>query len=277
MTPLELQYRDVACWQRRRIEDAVLSQPAREYWRRQLSKSLPQWDIPLDGPLREAAAGSSGFSFVVEGVIARQLEHLGVAANTSLFVVLLAALNLALSRVSGQTEFLVGLLGAGRDHEATQEIVGFFVNTLAYRCRVEPGISFERFLRQVNGEVLDMVEHQWYPLEKVIEELDIPFPEIRVLFNMFNQQYGDDVETSGFYRLMDGEVKFPLIFYANRHPERLVIRCHFRNHLFSRETIDYIMTHYRRILSAVVEAPDKTIKDILFPKRKKRLSLKGSG
>jgi amino acid adenylation domain-containing protein len=273
---LPLQYRDVACWQRRLIEDSAANRRAREFWNHRLSKPLPPVRLPLKSQSNEATS-AGGYAFVVEDSVALKLERLGSDSNTSLFLVVFAALNLALSRVSEQKEFIVGLLGAGRDHEVTQKIVGFFVNTLIYHNRVEDALPFRRFLEDVNRDVLDMVEHQWYPLEKAMDVLDIPFPDIRVLFNMFNERHGDNVEHAGFFPVSEGEVKFPLIFYADHVDRRLAVRCHFRRHLFGRDTIEFLMNQFNRILSAVVEDPQKTVKEILFPKRKKRLSLSKGG
>ena len=78
---------------------------------------------------------------------------LGRSRQTSLFMVLLAAFQVLLSRYSGQTDIAVGTPIAGRDRAEVEGLIGFFVNTLVLRADLSGDPSFEDLLAQVRDSV----------------------------------------------------------------------------------------------------------------------------
>ena len=51
-----------------------------------------------------------------------------------------------LHRYSGQTDIITGSPVAGRNHPDLESQIGFYVNTLALRNRIDPEKSFREFL-----------------------------------------------------------------------------------------------------------------------------------
>src|SRR5690606_28424690 len=59
-------------------------------------------------------------------------------------------------------------------HVEIEPLIGMFVNTLAIRCQPRAEQTFVQFLAQVKERVLRAYEHAEYPLEELIEKLNIP-------------------------------------------------------------------------------------------------------
>ncbi|MFP2913751.1 condensation domain-containing protein, partial [Pyxidicoccus sp. 3LFB2] len=91
--------------------------------------------------------------------------------GTTPFMTLLAGFQLLLSRYSGQDDVVVGAPIAGRNRAETEGLIGFFVNTLALRSRIDSDASFAELLAQVKQTTLGAYEHQDVPFEKLVEEL----------------------------------------------------------------------------------------------------------
>src|SRR5205807_7912400 len=66
-------------------------------------------------------------------VCSSDLKALGREEGATLFMTLLAAFQILLSRYSGQEDVVVGTTVANRTREETEGLVGFFLNTLALR------------------------------------------------------------------------------------------------------------------------------------------------
>src|SRR5690606_14160796 len=146
--PLEVQYADYALWQRDVLgsEDdprSVLSRQV-EYWTAQLADLPDQLDLPSDRARPEVASNTGRTSrFRVESELHSALESLARERNTSLFMVVHAALAVLLARLSDSEDIAIGTPIAGRAAVALDDLVGMFVNTLVLRVGVRNDIRFQ--------------------------------------------------------------------------------------------------------------------------------------
>ncbi|MFE9746688.1 non-ribosomal peptide synthase/polyketide synthase [Saccharothrix saharensis] len=164
LPPLPIRYGDFAAWQREQPLDAQL-----EYWRDRLA-GVPALELPTDRPRPpvQTTAGAQT-DFVVPAAVAHRLRELARAVDGTLFMALVAACEVLLHRWSGQDDFAVGTVASGRDRPETQDLVGFFVNTVALRARIEPSATFPEFLARTRETVLDAFAHQDVPFERVVD------------------------------------------------------------------------------------------------------------
>ncbi|HEY9420993.1 MAG TPA: amino acid adenylation domain-containing protein, partial [Thermoanaerobaculia bacterium] len=168
---LPMQYADFAVWQRRWLRGDVLEAQL-GYWRTALDGLPPALDLPADRP-RPAVRGSRGSSLPVafSGTLAESVRDLAQEREATPFMVLLAAFQALLSRLSGQEDLAVGSPVANRNRLETEPLIGFFVNILVLRGRLEGDPAFADFLQQVRATALGAYEHQDVPFEKLVEEL----------------------------------------------------------------------------------------------------------
>jgi non-ribosomal peptide synthetase component F len=140
-----------------------------DYWRRQLAGSAPL-DLPTDRP-RPAVHTTRGAvrECAVPADVTAAVKRIGHSAGTTLFSTLVAACQLLLGRWAGQRDVTVGTITSGRDRADLDRLVGFFVQTLVLRTRIDPARPFTEFLAGVTGTVRDAFAHQDVPFERVVD------------------------------------------------------------------------------------------------------------
>ncbi|MFC5702236.1 condensation domain-containing protein [Cohnella faecalis] len=174
LPPLPIQYKDYAAWQEKRFGSESFLEHER-YWKRQFAVPAPKLRLPTDRD-RTGEAGASAYEgktvfFRADQSLSRRLEELAASTGTTLFMVLLAAYNVLLSKYSGQEDIVVGSAVAGRTRAELEPLIGMFVNTLALRNYPSKEKSFRRFLAEVKENAREAFEHQEYPFERLAAEL----------------------------------------------------------------------------------------------------------
>ncbi|MFE7296373.1 amino acid adenylation domain-containing protein [Streptomyces sp. NPDC057579] len=167
---LPLRFTDVAAWQHDRLTAERLA-TGLDHWRRTLAGLTPL-DLPTTRP-RPPVRTSAGalHTFEVPTPLTARLKALGRAHGATLFMTLVAAVQLLLARRSGQRDLAVGTAAAGRGRPETDHLVGFFVNNLVLRARIAEERPFTELLTAVRGTVLDAFAHEDVPFQRVVEAL----------------------------------------------------------------------------------------------------------
>ncbi|HEY1351541.1 MAG TPA: condensation domain-containing protein, partial [Ktedonobacteraceae bacterium] len=168
---LSIQYSDVARWQRATLQGEVLADHL-AYWRRTLAMAPTLLALPTDHP-RPAVQTFQGarHGFVLPRALSARLHLAGQQAGATLFMTLLAALQIFLWRYSGQEDLLIGTPIANRKRAELETLIGFFVNMLVLRARINGHSSFQQMLARVRQETLDAYAHQDLPFEVLVEHL----------------------------------------------------------------------------------------------------------
>src|SRR6266850_1023549 len=189
---LEIQYADYALWQRRQLSGALLDEQL-SYWREQLQSAPALLELPTDQP-RPAIKRYRGAreTFHISEELAAELKAQSRAQGVTMFMLLLAAFKVLMWRYSGQEDIVVGTPIANRQESQIEDLVGFFVNTLALRTRLEPTERFADLVKRVREECLAAYQHQAVPFELVVEELAVErslsyTPIFQVMFVLQNE------------------------------------------------------------------------------------------
>ncbi|HWO67580.1 MAG TPA: amino acid adenylation domain-containing protein, partial [Umezawaea sp.] len=170
LDPVPLGYPDVAAWQRARLDGGGLD-AAVARWRERLHGLRPL-DLPTDLP-RPAVRDPRGAAheFTVPAPVVSALRAAADAEGATLFMALVAATQVLLSRYTGQGDVAVGTAVSGRDRVEWEEVVGFFVNTVVLRGEVDDRASFAELLRATRSGVLDAFADDAVPFQRLVAEL----------------------------------------------------------------------------------------------------------
>jgi amino acid adenylation domain-containing protein len=168
---LPVQYADYAVWQRRWLAGAALTRQI-DWWRERLAGAPEALDLPADRP-RPAAVSRRGGSVpaAFPQDLGARLLRLAAEHGATTFMVLLAAFQAFLARLSGQERVVVGSPVANRHRREVEGLIGFFVNTLALPADLAGNPAFAALLEQVRETTLGAHAHQDLPFERLVEAL----------------------------------------------------------------------------------------------------------
>ncbi|MBX8531240.1 amino acid adenylation domain-containing protein [Pseudomonas cichorii] len=169
---LAIQYADHAVWQREWLSGSRL-QAQKDYWQQHLQGAPTLLELPTDRPrpLVQSHAGGQ-YNVVLPTELTSGLRALSRRHGNTLFMTLMAGWAALLSRLSGQSDIVIGTPVANRQRQETESLIGFFVNTLAIRVRLEDEPSVTQLLEQVKASTLGAFSHQELPFEHVVETLN---------------------------------------------------------------------------------------------------------
>ncbi|HEX6715815.1 MAG TPA: amino acid adenylation domain-containing protein, partial [Pyrinomonadaceae bacterium] len=261
---LSVQYADYAMWQRDWLKGEVLEDHL-AYWRQQLS-GAPPLELPTDRP-RPAVQTFNGaaVSFALSKNLSEALGALSRRAGTTIYMTLLAAFALLMSRYSGQTDVLLGSDTANRTRVETEGLIGFFVNMLVMRIDLEGNPRFTELLRRVREVTLGAYAHQELPFEKLVEELHVPRelsrnPLFQVLFTLQNTaRYQLDVPGLRLESIPAGgrPAKFDLTLAMLESDEGLRGVFEYNTDLFDEKTVQRMAGHFETLLTSIVDDPQQ--------------------
>lgn len=268
LPPLPIQYADYACWQRDWLRGQILETEL-AYWQEQLAGAPIFLDLPTDRP-RPVVQTFNGErqAFLLSALITEQLKVLGRQEGATLFMTLLAAFQLLLSRYSGQDDVLVGTPIANRLSKEVAAIIGFFLNTVIIRMNLAHSPSFRALLMQMRKVALEAYEHQNLPFEYLVQSLQPErtlsySPLFQVMFVLKNSSYLDSFNLT--FRSLEIEnktSKVDLILYMEECKEGL--RCYFEYNtdLFEKQSIVRMVQHFQALLENILREPDAPLRNI---------------
>ncbi|HEX6046567.1 MAG TPA: amino acid adenylation domain-containing protein [Pyrinomonadaceae bacterium] len=276
---LELTYADYAIWQQERLTGERLEHQL-AYWREQLSGALPVLKLPF--ARRPDSHHRGGLLMVQVGDdLTQRLRELGRREGATLFMTLLAAWKVLLSRLTGERDVLVGTPVAGRGSRELEPLIGFFVNTLVLRTNLRSEASFDEVLRRVREVCLEAYAHQEVPFERVVEEV-APQRELshgplfQVLFALQNTPADElalaDLEVTAL-EIENPAARFDLALEITETNGELDCRLTYDAGLFEAVAIARIAQHFVNVLQAVTTNPTQPIRAIDFLSDEERRQL----
>ncbi|WP_394831236.1 non-ribosomal peptide synthase/polyketide synthase [Pendulispora rubella] len=267
---LALQYADFAAWQRQWLSGSVM-QKHLDYWSAQLANASTL-ELPTDRP-RPSVQTFRGRTqpVLLPAPLTEALLRLSRERGVTLFMTLLAAFQVLLSRYSGQTDISVGTPVANRNRREVEPLIGFFVNTLVLRGDLSGQPRFADLLRAVRERALEAYAHQDTPFEKVVEALDVPrdlgrtplFQAMFVLQNAHSSVGGRGFSLPGVQlESLDVEAdiaKFDLTLSLTEEDGELRGGLEYNRDLFDDATIARMMANFGVLLRGIVAAPEARI------------------
>ena len=264
LLPLGIQYKDFAAMNNKKLMDPVFKKEAREFWKKKLQNTIPI--LKFHGSLNKNPGDKkgAGYQCFIDTQLKGKLQKIAKANNTSLFMVMFSVYILFLARFTGEQDIACSFISAGREHVSLHNIIGFFVNSVIFRTRVDDGQSFESFLRRINNDILEIFEYQSYPLELLFEEMQMRYPDIPVSFNMTNIQdatVGRELRSpQPAHAEKAQDVKFDLEPYINEYKNGIHIYWAYRKNLFTPKTIEYMASEYIKLLDYFATHPNSDYK-----------------
>ncbi|MGI9308049.1 MAG: amino acid adenylation domain-containing protein, partial [Gammaproteobacteria bacterium] len=281
---LSVQYVDFSEWQRKRLQGPELERQL-DYWKEQLDGAPELLELPTDLPRPSRISNRGAWTSQQFGPeLLENLEQLAKDQNSTLYMVVLAAINVLLNRYSRQDDIVIGVPVAGRDRTELEKIIGFFINTTVVRTDLSDNPSFNDLLAQVKHKTLDVFEHSNLPFEKLVQELnpdrDQSYPPIfQVMYTLQNREKelvpfeGLEVEP---VTAEPGYAKFDLAIVVEDRTDGLAVWFEYNTDIFRPETMASMLVHFGALLNSIVSKPEAQIDDFKLLRNDEREALLSS-
>ena len=286
LPPLVVQYADFAVWQRRWLTEEVLAGQL-AYWRGRLA-GAPVLELPADRPRPPVRSTAGAFTrFAVPAEVVAGLRVVAGDHDATMFMVLFAVYVTLLGRYSGQDDVVAGTPVANRNRAETEDLIGFFVNTVVLRADLSGDPEFTGLLGRVREVALGAYAHQDLPFEQLVDALVTGrdrsrTPLFQVLFNYFTghrqqegQDQGSQVQGDASPGAADGRgggagvvlgdvqtgvlAKFDLRLVLSEDGGGLSGGVHYSTALFDAATIGRMVGHLGVLLAAVAADPGRPL------------------
>jgi amino acid adenylation domain-containing protein len=290
LPPLRIQYKDYAAWQLQQLEGEQLK-VHEGYWLQQFEGELPVLDLPGDKK-RPAVKTYNGGSVAhyISPELTIGLKKLAQAQGSTLFMGLLAAVNALLYKYTGQDDIIIGTQIAGRGHADLENQIGFYLNTLALRTRLDTTQGFNELLNKVKETTLGAFAHQIYPFDELVNALPLrrdlgrnALFDVSVILHNIEQDAPTQapatpagqagIPTAGGVETGSApSSKFDLAFGFTETEGGLMANLVFNSDIYLPETAVRMMAHLQQILQAVVHRPWLSLEalDLLTPEEKEQ-------
>jgi amino acid adenylation domain-containing protein/non-ribosomal peptide synthase protein (TIGR01720 family) len=266
---LPLQYADYACWQRDWLQDDMLAAQL-SYWREQLAGAPTELTLPADRPRPPVQTFNGATqSFTLTGATSAAIQQLSQRARVTPFMTLLAVWQALLARLSRQDEVVVGTPVASRPSAELDDLIGFFLNTLALRTNVVDNPSFNQFLQRVRTVTLEAFDHQALPFAKLVEAVQperrlSASPVFQALFTLHNAPLAPLTlpglrVTPAPLRLRTA--KFDLSLAIEETADGMLGVLEYNTDLFDAATITRMIRQFETLLEHVLADPDRPVLD----------------
>ena len=284
-TPLpDTAFFDFISWEQNYLKSTKANDDL-NWWKTQLFEISPAIHLPYDSsPSTETA--HTGVACEKLRLNATEFSALKMTAkklNVNVSVLLLAAFNVLIHKISQDEDILVTTPVEGRPKQIHEKSIGCYINLIITRSKLLPDKTFAELVQETKQRFVEGMDHSFYPFSKLTSELGLvlsnpnesPLPVSYTYQNIFdglleNKQLLNGVEP--FYSVyQETDDHYTLEVYDWR--DSLEINLKYKRHLFDSSTIQRHVGYFKKITDEIIESPYKQIKhiDVLSEEEKKLL------
>jgi amino acid adenylation domain-containing protein len=236
----------------------------RDYWLYKLSGDLVKSRFPYDNKKTEAKERRlESIEFTFPPLLSSRLLELSNNSHQRMHMVLAAALMVLLNKYTDDTDITLGTSILKQEPDLN------FINTvLVLRNQFDPGIPFKELLLQVRQTVVEAVENQNYPINVLLNQLNLesserefPLFDIAILL--------DNIHDKKYIRHTQPDMIFSFLKTGNEVSGKL----EYNILLYGKNTCERIINHYISVVQKVLFNPNLQVYavEILSEEEKKQV------
>jgi amino acid adenylation domain-containing protein/non-ribosomal peptide synthase protein (TIGR01720 family) len=267
---LRIQYLDYSQWQVQQFENGLLQKQV-EFWKQNLSESEFVLTLPTDMPRPPVQSFNGAWKeFVLSSEHKQILSQISKNNSSTLFVTLLSAFQVLLSKYSGQNNFCIGTPVANRNHPEIEKLIGFFVNLIVLKAKLKSKIKFSELVRMNKEISIQAFAHQELPFEVLVDNLKPDrelshSPIFQVMF-AFQNIPSESLEIKGLRlkpMIIDsGIAKYDLTLSMTDSENGITGTLEYNSDIFKPDTISSMINHFNLIIDQVSQDQDILLEDI---------------
>lgn len=269
MHTMEIQYSDFAVWQKKFINSGILDRQL-PYWRKHLT-DYEELNLPHDFDRPEYFSGKGDTVTIrLEQEVMKKIENSAKNNATTPFTVLISAYFITLASFSNQSDIVVGSPFSNRHYADTDNLIGFFVNTLPVRSVIDWNDTVADYLAKINGVLLNHSKNQDIPFEKIVEDQKIDSgifssnPIFQTTFAIQNfGKVNDDSES--IFTSIDTSYELPVSsFDLSVTLDQSSLCFNYSTDVFKEETINAISETYLEILKQIIDQKELQLSKLSY-------------
>jgi hypothetical protein len=281
--PLRIQYHDYVEWLEAQLEGDG-GREHKEYWKKEFNGvPLPlQLPIDLNRPARQTFNGDK-VHLVLQKEEKQALLELSHRHGCTMFITLLAGINVLLCKITNQYDMVIGSPSSGRIHPELENQIGLFLNTMALRLKRERKETIGGILEDVRNTVLQATRHQLYPFDRLLQDIhyekdpgrnslfDVGFTHNTVGAVAGVQDEDDSLFPLEVDPVSHGfkSVKADLWFHLTETNDKIIVTLDYNTDLFFAATANGILNELKILLQQLTISPQLTLQQLLENMREK--------
>lgn len=281
---LPIQYADFAAWQRKQDLSSHLG-----YWRDSLQDYEGALELPTDY-LRRPSSGERSASFIhrYDGEFSMELDRFSQRHNATMFMSLLAGLSLVAGRYTGKQDVCIGTTTSGRPLPELEGLIGFFINILPLRIRLDDRWTVTEYMAEVRKLAVAGFEHQAVPFERILHALGIAqggkgaalvplvirhqnFPHTRMDKDMPGgvrfSAYAPGSSSDEVPSVSNAHARCEIELSYTGNKDRLELEAVYADDLYRKPTLQRLLAHHEHVLRAMFEDDRRRLADLAMLSR----------
>ncbi len=281
--PLRIQYKDYAIWQNSSFIKTEANKQ-KDWWMNQFRNEAPVINLPVDYPRIAGLSSDAGvFPFSIDEKLTAEIKKLSASQGISTFMVLFAVYQIVMQKYTQQEDIVIGVTTTGRGNDKLTDLLGMLVNNLPIRAFPKNDILVVDFLKKVRTTVINAFANQDYPINELIENLNIKrdlnrSPLFDIVFSYMNFEQtrigNNEFKLENYKAEMVLSSEYDLMLFGYEAEGKIYITVKYKQSLFKKESIERFAGHFTKTVEFITQC-DKSLKiadvDFLLPEEKARL------
>jgi amino acid adenylation domain-containing protein len=268
---LAIQYKDFAAWHNQQLEGEGI-RPHRDYWLNIFSGEIPVLNLSTDMPWpNEKTYNGMAYEVILPDALAAGLRELAQLHNTSAFILFIALVKTLLYKYTGQSDIITGTVTEGRFDEELESQLGFYINTLPLRIAFSEEEDFVQLLDKVKQSLLGAIDHQIYPFDLLVDDLDLrhesgrnPLFDVMISHLQVDGSIAYESEVEDPFGVKLSGSKFSLSFALLDNTDKLKLHIGFNTDLYKDDTINRMLANLQTLAAAVIANKQLPLKELSY-------------
>ena len=256
------------------LEQSEQFERMEQYWRNKSHTTIPLINLPIDFPRKEKDELSGDIlQITLPDKLSAYIDDYLKTKSISPTILYYSFFWILMHKLSKQDDIVTGI---GISINRIDQMIGMFVNTVPFRFKTSPDITFDTFLSQITNEFVETYDNSLFPLEKIVQLSKVsrqagrnPLFDVEFTYH----QIGSKKELEK-YKEMNIEVEYLEILPPKKYPNfdlhmdvvkkdnTIDIELNYSTDLFKKETVQNFLTEYQSIVKQVISNPGISIRDI---------------
>lgn len=248
----------------------------RAYWEKQIPKEPYTLDLPVSypRPARNKMRGKTLHQTINCDKV-HELKEYAKNAKCSLYMVLLAAFQVMLFKLTKQEELFIGTPVSVRENGGFDNSVGLFTNTMLLHNMVKEEMTMQEFINKLKINCAIEFSNNEYPFEELAEHLPYDYPMNRnplfdIMFIYENAEDRVNKISNLICKNVDIDLEialFDLTFELIEEKGELHLNLYYNRDLFAPELVKQWIDNYMKILQYMMGNPTGYISDFVLEKK----------